>query len=101
MKSARILRKDNLSAWLTVELAVASVLGLSACILRHDEREAFRAWMRNSTTQRRAVLDKEKAITFRHNLALVAILFGGMALITVPIALRKSPRLNCDQELIH
>src|SRR5436853_5640758 len=101
MKSARILRKDNLPTWLGVELAVASVLGMITCILRHDEREAFRAWMRDPTPATRAVLDKEKAITFRHNIALAAILFGGMALITVPIALRKSPSLNCDQALIH
>jgi hypothetical protein len=89
MKSARILRRDNLATWLAVELAVASVLGLSTCILRHDQRLAFHAWMRDPTPATRAVLDKEKAITFRHNIALAAILFGGMALITIPIALRK------------
>jgi len=101
MKSARIWRKDNLAAWLSIELVVASVLGLGTCLLRHDEREAFQAWMRKPTTETRAILDKEKAITVRHNIALVAILFGGMALITVPIALRKPPSLNCDQALIH
>jgi hypothetical protein len=90
MKSPGILRKDNLATWLAVELAIASVLGLGTCILRHDERQAFRAWMRDPTPATRAVLDKEKAITFRHNIGLAVILFGGMALITVPIALRNS-----------
>ena len=77
--------KTSLIVWLSVELLVAAGVSASICILRRDEQNAFRAWHGNPTDETRAALNAEHAITFRYHVGLAAVLFGGMAVFTVPM----------------
>jgi hypothetical protein len=82
--------KKTLLICLAVELVGAAFVSAGACLLRRGERDARRAWRENPTAETRAALDAERAITWRHRGVLTGVLFGGMALITVPAVLLLS-----------
>jgi len=84
--------------WLSIEMLLASGFSACICILRRDERYAFNAWRDNPTLETRAALDRQRAITFRHHVALAAVLFGGMAVITIPVVLLATRRRCSDIE---
>ena len=86
------VKSSLLIGLLFAELLVAAGISASACILRRDERNAFRAWRDNPTAETRAALDAERSITFRHHVVLAAVLFGGMAVVTVPVVRAVSRR---------
>ena len=90
--------KIRLIIWLSIELLFASGLSACVCILRRDERYAFRDWRDNPTPQTRAALDRQRAITFRHHVILAAVLFSGMALITIPVVRVVSRRSSSEIE---
>jgi hypothetical protein len=58
--------KSRLTLWLTVELTVAGLLGAAICILRQDERTAYRQWRDQPTAESRAELDRQRGITRWH-----------------------------------
>ena len=76
--------KSLLVLCLTVELAVAAGLSSAACILRQDERTAYRQWRDQPTAETRAELDRQRGITRWHHVGLAGVLFAGMAGVTVP-----------------
>jgi hypothetical protein len=82
--------KTRLLIWLSIELAVASLLSASVCILRRAETRAYFAWHDNPTATTRAELDKERAITFRHHVVLGVALWSGMAAVTVPLVVSRA-----------
>jgi hypothetical protein len=85
--------KKTLLICLVVELVGAVFVSAGACLLRRGERDARRAWRENPTVETRTALDAEKAITWRHRGILGAVLFGGMAVVTVPaVLLLSGPR---------
>lgn len=88
--------KDRLITWLSVELAVAAVLSASICVLRPEEKRAYRAWRDAPTPETRKVLDKERATTRWHQVVIGAVLFGGMALVTVPVIVAISRRRRSE-----
>jgi hypothetical protein len=90
--------KSSLLIWLFVELVLAAGMSASVCILRRDERHAFHVWRDNPTTESRAALDAERAVTFRHHVVLVAVLFGGMAVVTVLVVRAVSRRRSLLNE---
>src|ERR1051325_4660435 len=92
------LVKTPLLTCLLVELLLAAGISASVCILRRDERSAFRAWRDNPTAQARTALDAERAIAFRHHALLAAVLFGGMAVVTVPVVRAVSRRRSLLSE---
>jgi hypothetical protein len=91
-----IVKKSLLIGLLIAELLVATGLSASICILRREERTAFRVWRNNPTTETRAALDAEAAVTFRHHVVLAALLFGAMAVVTVPAVRAASCRRNAS-----
>ena len=92
------LVKTRLIFWLSIELLLATGFSACVCILRRDERYAFRAWRDSPTPETRAALDRERAITFRHHVVLAAVLFAGMAVITIPVVRVVSRRRDSDIE---
>lgn len=90
--------KTSLLIWLFVELLLAAGISASVCILSRDETNAFRAWRDNPTAETRAALDAEQAITFRHHIVVAAVLFGGMAVVTVPVVRAVSRRRSSLNE---
>lgn len=90
--------KTSLLIWLFAELALAAGISASICILRRDERNAFRAWRDTPRAETRAALDAERATTFRHHVVWAAVLFGGMAVVTVPVLLAVSRRRSSTRD---
>ena len=84
--------KPSLLAWLLAELLLAAGVSASVCILRREERSAFRAWCDNPTAETRASFDAEQSITIRQHVVLAACLFGGMAVVTIPVVRAVSRR---------
>lgn len=77
--------KTRLAIWLGLELLVAVVLDGGSCLLRRDEMRAFKAWHDSPTAQNRVELDRQRSITLRYHIVFVGILWGGMAVVTIPI----------------
>jgi len=77
--------KTRLVVWLAVELAIASTISAGSCILRRDKVLAFRAWRKNPTPQTQAELERQQRITFLDHITFATVLFGGMAVITIPV----------------
>ena len=71
---------------LAVEFLVAYFVVSSGCILRHDQVRAYATWHDNPTPETRAELDRQKRITEFHTLVFSAIIFSGMAAITLFVA---------------
>jgi len=90
--------KSSLLIWLAVELAVASAISVSTCILRLDEVRARRAWRDNPTSETGAELQRQKRITFRHRIVFAGVLFAGMAAITIPVIATASRRKSSGFE---
>jgi hypothetical protein len=84
--------KTRLMIWLSIELAVASILSASVCILRRGETQAYFAWRDNPTAATRAELDRERATTLRVHVHLGAVLWASMAAVTVPLMVSRARR---------
>ena len=72
---------------LVVEFLAAYFVVSSGCILRQDEVHAYAAWHDNPTPETRAELDRQKRITEFQTLVVSAIIFCGMAGVTLFVAL--------------
>jgi len=84
--------KTRLAIWLGAEFILAVVFGTGSCLLRRDEVGAFRAWRDHANAETRAELDRQRRITYQHQLAFAGILWSIMAGITVPIVVTVSRR---------
>jgi len=82
--------KTRITILLLIELLLSAALSWTLGGLRRAETKAIIAWQRNPTVETRAVLDRERAETFRRHVILSVIFFGGMAIVTVPVVLAFS-----------
>ncbi len=71
---------------------------MASCIYRRDEVRAWRAWHDKPTLETRAELDRQKGITFRYHVLFAGVLFAGMAVVPVPVALTASRRKNSGSQ---
>ena len=71
---------------LVVEFLAAYFVVSSGCILRHNQVRAYAAWHDNPTLETRAELDRQKRITEFQTLVFSAIIFCGMAGVTLFVA---------------
>ncbi len=86
--------KARLAIVLAAEMFVACGISAGACILRRDEVRAWQAWHDTPTPKNRAVLDRQRHITFRHHIVFAVVLWAGMGAVTVPIAVAVARRRN-------
>lgn len=68
---------------LAVEFLVAYFVVSSGYISRHDQVHAYVAWRDHPTPETRAELDRQKRITEFQTLVISAIIFCGMAGVTL------------------
>jgi len=75
--------RKSLVIILSVELLVAILLGQCVVLHRRDFDRAFIAWHENPTSESRVELDRQRHINALHILGFSAVMFGGMAIVTI------------------
>jgi len=85
--------KTRLIFYLGLELLIASGISAIPCMCtRRDAARALVAWRENPTAETKAELDRQRRITFWNHVGIAAILFAGMAVVTVPVVMGLSHR---------
>lgn len=86
--------KTRFAIWLGLELLLAAAISSCTYIERREETRAVVAWLQNPSPETKAERERQRRITTRDHVWFAAILFGGMAGVTVPVIVLRSRKPN-------
>lgn len=82
--------KLRLFIWLGLEFVLAFILGTGSGGTRRDHMLAVRIYMDNPNSQTETELERQRQLTKWHKVGFSSFLFGGMALVTIPVIVSVS-----------